>query len=237
MDINYVLIIRAIYTGLFTGMAIAIPMGPAGFESVRWTVTKGFRNGILVAAGSLIADAIDVMLINFGLLELIETNKLLEIFFWEISGIIIFYIGYRALKSSKKSSEAASSKANGEEAIDPTVENTLLKLESGHHKALFTGFIVNFSNPMTHFFWLTLSSTVIRIWRSYGRLVYFIFAVFMLCGMFASLWGINFLASKGKKISAPKVSGKTANLLVYVILAFGVAFFANGIYKLINYVR
>jgi threonine/homoserine/homoserine lactone efflux protein len=236
MDINYVLIVKAIYTGLFIGMAIAIPMGPAGFESVRWTITKGFRKGLLVAAGSLIADAIDVMLINFGLLELIETNKLLEIFFWEISGIIIFYIGYRALKSSKKGSEAVVSKANDEVTLDSTVENNLSKLGSGHHKALFTGFIVNFSNPMTHFFWLTLSSTVIRVWRGYGRLVYFIFAVFMLCGMFVSLWGINFLASKGKKISAPKVSGKTANLLVYVILAFGAAFLANGIYKLIIYI-
>jgi threonine/homoserine/homoserine lactone efflux protein len=221
MSISYILIIKAIYTGLFTGMVIAIPMGPAGFESVRWTVTKGFKQGVLVAAGSIIADAIDVMLINFGLLELLETNKLLEIFFWELSGIIILYIGYRALKKRKVTSEEENDKAQ----------------DTKEHHALFTGFIVNFSNPMTHFFWLTLSSTVIRVWRSYGKLVYFIFAVFMLCGMFASLWGINYLASKGKRISTPKASGKAESLLVYVILAFGLAFCGNGLYKLIMYMR
>jgi threonine/homoserine/homoserine lactone efflux protein len=222
MTINYILIIRAIYTGLLTGAAIAIPMGPAGFESVRWTITKGFKKGILVAAGSLIADAIDVMLINFGLLELIETNKLLEIFFWEVSGIIILFIGIKAIKNSKKRSLEEESQEVQEEE---TTSN-----------ALFTGFIVNFSNPMTHFFWLTLSSTVIRIWRNYGRFVYFIFALFMLCGMFISLWAINFLASHGRKFTTPKVSGKLTNLLSYVICAFGVGFLINGIYKLCIYI-
>jgi len=224
MSINYILIIRAIYTGLFTGIVIAIPMGPAGFESVRWTMTKGLKKGVAVAAGSLIADAIDVMLINFGLLELIKTNKLLEVFFWEISAAVIFYIGYKALKNSKKDSDKEEKQ---EEAEKKNMDS----------RAVFTGFIVNFSNPMTHFFWLTLSSTVISIWRSYGRLVYFLFAVAMLCGMFLSLWGINILASKGKTISAPKVSGKAANLLIYVILAFGAGFFINGIYKLYLFIR
>jgi threonine/homoserine/homoserine lactone efflux protein len=218
------LIIKALYTGLFTGIVIAIPMGPAGFESVRWTITKGFKKGVLVAAGSLIADTIDVMLINFGLLDLIETNKLLEIFFWEISGIIIFYIGYKALRNSKKHSEEAE------------VEEALNK-EEIKSRPVFTGFIVNFSNPMTHFFWLTLSSTIIRVWRTYGRFTYFIFAVAMLSGMFISLFTINYLASKGKKIAAPKVSGKFSALLGCVIVAFGIGFFANGIYKLYLYIR
>lgn len=226
MNLNYILLIRAIYTGLITGIVIAIPMGPAGFESVRWTISKGLKQGVRVAAGSLIADAIDVMLINFGLLELIETNRLLEIFFWEISGIIIFYIGYRAIKKNKK--DVAERENEEIQRIEEDIKKS---------RAVFTGFIVNFSNPMTHFFWLTLSSTVIRIWRSHGRLVYFMFAVFMLCGMFLSLWTINYLASHGKKFAAPKVSGKLTNILTYVILFFGIGFFANGIYKLIMYLK
>jgi uncharacterized membrane protein YedE/YeeE len=90
---------------------------------------------------------------------------------------------------------------------------------------------------MTHFFWLTLSSTIIRVWRTYGRFTYFIFAVAMLSGMFISLFTINYLASKGKKIAAPKVSGKFSALLGCVIVAFGIGFFGNGIYKLYLYIR
>lgn len=211
-----ILLIKAIFTGLLTGIVIAIPMGPAGIESVRWTISKGFKQGILVAAGSLIADTIDVMLINFGLLELIQTNKRLEVFFWIISGVIILFIGYKAVKGNK----------------NPFSEDDEGNSEKKKMKSnpLFTGFIINFSNPMTHSFWLTLSSTVLRVWRSMGKLIYFIFAVCMLCGMFTSLFGLNFLASKGKKLTPPKAAGKITGLLSYGILAIGVGFIIYGVY-------
>lgn len=214
-----VLIIRACYTGLFTGIVIAIPMGPAGVESVRWTLSKGYKKGLRVAAGSLLADAIDVMLINFGLLSLIQTNRLLEIFFWFISGGVIFVIGYKEIK--KKTGPADESQKDNPEEED--------------EKPFLHGFIINVTNPMTHFFWLTLSSTVISVWRSAGSLPYFIFAVTMLAGMFVSLAGINYLASKGKKISPPKLSGKLSHMLAYGIAGFGVGFFVYGLvllYKL-----
>lgn len=219
----YILLIRALYTGLATGIVIAIPMGPAGIESVRWTISKGFKNGIKIAIGALIADAIDVILINFGLLELIEVNKLLEVFFWMLAGVIIFFIGYKAIKNKRIKS-------------DEDEEDDLEKKEV-QSRPVLTGFIVNFSNPMTHFFWLTLSSTVIRVWRHAGRLPYFIFAVSMLSGMFVSLFGINFLVSKGRKIAPPKASGKLSDLLDYGITAIGIGFFAYGIYKFYVFMR
>lgn len=216
------LLIKAIFTGLFTGIIIAIPMGPAGIESVRWTMTKGFKYGLLIALGSLIADAIDIMLINFGLLELIDTNKLIEVFFWMLSGIVIFYIGYKAIHHRKTEEKNVS-------------EGIVQKKTKKTHRPLFTGFIINFTNPMTHFFWLTLSSTVIKMWRSSGKLIYFIFSVALLTGMFTSLFLINFIASKGKKVAAPKLSGRFTVFLEYGIIAFGVGFFVKGLYVLINY--
>jgi threonine/homoserine/homoserine lactone efflux protein len=204
------------YTGLFTGFVIALPVGPAGLESIRWTLTKNLKSGILVAAGSLVADAIDIMLINFGLLDLIETNKMLEAIFWMLSGLIIIYIGYNAVKSGKK--QAKEDESEGKKG--PT------------SRPAFVGFLVNITNPMTHFFWLTLSGTVIRVWNAAGRLPYFIYAVFLLCGMFLGLVSLNYLASKGKKFTVPKLSGKAAGLLAYGITAFGVGFFAYGLYKL-----
>ncbi len=224
MGNSYILIIRAVYTGLITGIVIAIPMGPAGIESVRWTISKGLKYGLMIAAGSLIADAIDVMLINFGLLELIQTNKLLEVFFWMLSGVIIFYIGYKAMKKSKKK-------------LEENEEESLVDKKEEKHRPVLTGFIINFSNPMTHFFWLTLSSTVIRVWRNTGKLTYFIFAVSMLTGMFMSLFAINFLASKGRKVASPKLSGKFSIFLEYGIAAIGIGFFLYGAYVLYTFIR
>jgi len=218
MGYSYILMIRALYIGLFTGVVIAIPMGPAGIESVRWTITKGLKQGIFVVIGVLIADAFDIMLINFGLLDLIETDKILEIIFWLLSGSIIFYMGHREIRKSK------SNKSEKEKV--PLEEKEIKSLP------ILKGFIINFTNPMTHSFWLTLSSTVIRNWRYAGRLPYFIFSVSMLCGMFLSLCSINFLAHKGKRINTPKLSGKLNSLLAYGIAIIGIGFFSYGLYKL-----
>lgn len=214
----YITLIKALYTGLFIGIIIAIPMGPSGIESVRWTVSKGLKSGILVALGSVIVDAIDVMLINFGILALIETNKLLEGGFWLLSGVIIFYIGYMAKRS------------DGKNKLEKN-ENILPRKDIKAHP-LLTGFIINISYPMTHFSWLALSSTYIRTWRVAGSLTYFIFAVSMLCGMFLSLIAINILASKGKKLVAPKLPANFNNLISYLIISVGSAFFIFGLYKL-----
>lgn len=223
MEFFYSLIIRAAYTGLVTGIIIAIPMGPAGLESVRWTMSKGFKYGLMVASGSLIADAVDVLLINFGLLDLIGSNKVLEVVLWMFSGVVIFIVGLRAIKSGQ-----ISNRENEDEVIDKKEVKS---------RPVLTGFTVNFFNPMTHFFWLTLSGTVINVWREAGKLPYFLFVIFMLTGMFTSLFIINYLASKGKKVSTTKLSGRLAHLLAYGITAIGVVFFAYGIYILYLLVR
>lgn len=213
-----VLIIRACYIGLFTGIVIAIPMGPAGIESVRWTILGGLKKGLLVAAGSLLADAFDVMLINFGLLSLIQTNRLLEVFFWMLSGVVIFVIGFRAIKNTKNPEVH---QAQAESPDNPSMQRPFL-----------TGFLINVTNPMTHFFWLTLSSTVICVWQSAGELPYFLFTVFLLTGMFIGLFLINLLVSRGKRIRTPKLSGRVTLLLSYGIAAFGVGFFVYGLIRL-----
>lgn len=57
----------------------------------------------------------------------------------------------------------------------------------------------------------------------------------MLFGMFMSLWTINYVASRGKKLTTPKVSGKLENIISYVITLFGLGFMVNGLYKLYNF--
>ena len=221
MDEVYILFFKALFIGLATGILIAIPIGPAGIESVRWTITKGFRRGILVAVGSVMADFVDSVLINFGLLSWIETNKLLEAIFWVISGGITFWIGCRAVKSGK--------------SYDLEKEEELLEKKGITSHPIFTGFIITLTYPMTHFSWLTFSTTFIRYWRSLGTVPYITFVASMLLGILTCLTGINYLASKGKKVIKVKKTGKFTNLLAYGIGLLGVGFFIFGLIKLYLY--
>jgi threonine/homoserine/homoserine lactone efflux protein len=209
-------LLKAVLIGLGTGILIAIPIGPSGLESVRWTITKGFRRGIWVAVGSVIADTFDVLLINFGLLSWIQTNKLLEAIFWLLSGTITFYIGYRTLKKNKKQG--------------PQEDDTEGKVIKDH--PVFTGFIINTTYPMTHFSWLAFSTTFIALWRGAGRIPYVTFLASLLTGIFICLFTLNFLVSKGKKVVKEKHSDKLGSFLAYAIAGLGVAFFVFGIYRL-----
>ncbi|WP_163192363.1 LysE family transporter [Clostridium thermarum] len=215
---SYILFIKALFIGLTTGIIISIPIGPAGIESVRWTITKGFRRGILVAMGSVMVDVLDAVLINFGLLSWIESNKLMEALFWMVSGIVTFFIGLRAVRSGK--------------SYDLNEEEKLLEKKGITAHPVFTGFIITLTYPMTHFSWLTFSTTFIRYWRNLGVIPYVTFVSSMLAGILTGLTGINYLASKGRKVIKVRETGKFTNLLAHGIALLGVGFFIFGLIKL-----
>ncbi|MDT8715694.1 LysE family transporter [Clostridium sp. 19966] len=217
--VNYILLFRALIIGLVTGIIIAIPIGPSGIESVRWTISKGFKKGIWVAVGSVIADTFDVVLINFGLLNWIKTNKTLEIIFWIVSGAVTFFIGIRAIMESKKVLK---------EPKETEVSDKVKSLP------LFTGFIINITYPMTHLSWLAFSTTFIAVWRHISFGAYVTFVVSMLSGIMICLTMINILASKGKKVAKQSNSSKFADLLAYGIAILGIIFFTYGIFKLVT---
>ena len=208
-----ILLIKAIFVGLFTGFAISIPMGPAGLESIRWTLTKGLKKGIYIAAGSLIADAIDIIFINFGLLSLIERHRNLETFLWLVSGAILIFIGIHAIRAEHRGLKEHPVPEQPEKQAYP----------------LLIGFIINFTNPMTHFFWLGLSSTVMRPWRSAGEPAYFIYAMFMIVGMFCGLALLNLLAHKGRHMKALDIPGKIIFFVPYVITVIGTGLVIYGL--------
>jgi threonine/homoserine/homoserine lactone efflux protein len=217
-----ILLLKAILTGTFIGVIVSFPSGPAGIESIRWTITKSFKEGIQVAIGSFFVDMLDIILINFGLLTIVEANKLLEIIFWLLSGALIFIIGYKALKSGS--------------GFDAEKEEKMLN-KKWKSNPLIIGFLICFTNPMTHIFWLTLSSTVFRAWRYAGEIPYITFIAFTFIGMLVTLFLVNYLASKGKKLATPKVSEKINIWLSYTILAIGAGLFLYGLYILIRYFK
>lgn len=212
------MILKAVLYGLVIGMIIALPVGPGGFESIRWTIAKGFRKGVLVVIGALSVDTLDAILINFGLLSWLESNEWYKTIFWIVSGIATFYIGYRSIKKGRS--------YNLEE------EERYLKKKGLFDNPYITGFLITFSCPMTHFTWLTFSTTFINYWRDEGTITYGSFVASMILGMFITLAGINFFAAKGKKVIKSDKSNKIENLIPYIIAVLGVFFLIYGLIHL-----
>lgn len=213
------IVVKAIFVGLFTGLILALPLGPAGLESVKRTISKGYKEGILVALGAISVDALDIILINFGVFNLLNANKRLESLFWIICGSILALIGYKSIKSAKK----------GEDGFKPRI------VKNGKFSSMpyMTGFLITMSNPLTHSLWITMSGTVIRAWYYKGNAPYIAFIASMIGGMIIWFLILNYLALRGQRFVASSTSKIVSLIIAWVIFGIGAAFILYGLIKLI----
>lgn len=211
--------LRAVLMGFLTGLIVSVPLGPSGLESIKRTISKGYKQGLAVAIGAVGADTFDLFLLNFGVFNLLSANKKLEAFFWVLSGLLLTFIGYRSIKSSKKDRTGHELK---------TVKRNIAK----QSMPFFTGFFMTFSNPMTHSLWLTLSGTIIRVWYYRGKVPYYIFIFSIVAGMVTWFTLLNLFVLKGHKKINIEHSNKISNLIVWGIFFMGICFIIYGIVRI-----
>lgn len=199
---------KAVITGILTGLIVSVPLGPAGIESIKRTITIGFKKGFTVSMGALSADVTYMLLINCGLSNLLSANRKTEALFWIISGAILSLIGYSSIRKGEhvKSRNFKSQKSN----------------------SFFAGYFIVLTNPMTLSLWLTVSGTSIKAWQLAGRLYYITYMSSIVVGMILWFSMLNFFAYKGIKFFSPSNTEKTSFLLKYLILGIGFAFILFG---------
>lgn len=210
-------ILKAIIFGFATGLVISVPLGPAGIESVKRTISMGYRVGFVVSLGAISADLAYLLLINAGLSNLLAANKRTEALFWIVAGIILTIIGYVSYKNKKGHKNSALN---------------FFKNGSLGSMPFLTGFLITFTNPMTPSLWLTLSGTVIRAWYYVDLFSYYTFIFSILLGMIAWFALLNYFALKGKQILKPS-SNKVSFLFEYINLIIGIGFIIFGLFRLV----
>lgn len=215
--LELIIILKAIIFGFATGFVMSIPLGPSGIESVKRTISEGYKVGFIVSLGAVSADFAYLLLINAGLSNLLAANKKTEALFWIVAGIILAIIGYISHKNRK------GHKISG--------FNIFINSKFGSMPFL-TGFLITFTNPMTPSLWLTLSGTAIRAWYYVNIFSYYTFIFSILAGMVAWFALLNYFALKGKQILKPS-KNKASSLFEYINLAIGIGFIIFGFIKLV----
>jgi threonine/homoserine/homoserine lactone efflux protein len=140
-----------------------------------------------------------------------------------LSGIAIFFIGFRGIIHHRKAMLSD--------------EDTSTEMAKSMTKPFLTGFLINFTNLGTHFFWLTLSSTVFTIWRNAGKLPFLVFSVSVVLGLFICIFTINLCIAKGFKAYLSALSTKISHILAYALAVLGIGFITYGIYKTSDFIR
>ena len=205
-------ILKAIAIGSVTGLLASLPLGPAGMESVKRSIDKGFFAGFLVSLGAILADYIYIFLIHFGLASILSLNKNVEGLFWIISGIILFIFNKLSKIKSKNK----------------------IKFDIDKVPGVLNGFLITFLNPSTPSIWIALSGTVMKDWSNHGPKYYYIAISSML--IVTIIWFIilNLLASNGlKKLAGEKVTGGASNIIYYILYLLSIGFIIAGLLKFI----
>lgn len=212
----FILILKAIFFGITTGFILSIPIGPAAIESIKRTVSKGFKEGFKVSLGALSADVFYLLLINCGLANILSHSRKTESLFWIISGLILALIGYNSIKHK-----------NGND----TFISKFMKSLNLSSLPFLSGFFITVSNPMTPTIWLTLSGTLIRAWYYINKTCYYIFIISIIYGMILWFALLNFLAHKGFNLLGKNKSHKTVSLLMWCTVFAGLLFIGYGFYN------
>lgn len=214
---KFVIVFKAVIYGFLTGFIMSIPLGPSGVESVKRTISKGFKEGFAVSVGAICADMTYLLLISSGFARLVKGYKKAEAFFWIISGLLLCFIGYHSIKN-----------ADNKTSSSPKFLGSI-KFNS---LPFLTGYLITLSNPATPSVWLFMSGTLLHVWYERGIVCYYAGIISILAGMIAWFALLNILALKGFKFLNPSKSVKTTLLLMWAILLMGVGFVFYGIIKL-----
>lgn len=215
---NFEMMLKASLSGIFTGILLSIPIGPAGFEAVKRTISKGYKEGFLVSLGAVSADTLDIILINFGIFNLLDSSSKSQGVFWIISGVILSIMGFMSIKKDKMGKESHE-----------------INLKSSNLKSMpyISGFLIVLSNPMNHSLWITMSGTVMRLWQESSTAAYYTFIISLIVGMIAWFALLNLLALKGNKKISLDSSQWISKALMWCILIFGIGFIFYGLYRLL----
>ncbi|MGL4760085.1 MAG: LysE family translocator [Sarcina sp.] len=207
-------ILKAIAIGSLTGLGASIPLGPAGMESVKRAIDKGFWGGFQISIGAILADYLYIFLIHFGLDKILDLNKSIEGMFWVISGCILFIFN----RLSKTNSENKKTNAN-----------------TGKVPGWVNGFLITFLNPSTPSIWIALSGTIMSVWIAKGPKFYYVALASMLITTLLWFVALNLLSSRGlKKIAGENITNGASSAIYWVLYLLSIGFVFFGLFKILH---
>lgn len=124
--------------GIFSGIILALLIGPVFFSILQTSIERGFFSGFLVAAGVTISDTLYVSLSYLGVYQLFDNGNFREYLAYFGGGVLLaFGIYYLAIKSRRI------------KFYDPGTSQT-----KNPWRLMLKGFLINGLSPLVLIFWI-----------------------------------------------------------------------------------
>ncbi|MFD2672660.1 LysE family transporter [Marinicrinis sediminis] len=132
------------------GLSLSAPIGPINAAQLDRGIKHGFLYAWLVGIGAMVADALFMLLIYFGVAHFLST-PFMRTFLWSFGCFILIYIGIESIRS-------AQTHVSGE-----------IRKEESAAKSFWAGFAMALSNPLNILFWLGIYGSVLaQTTQSFG---------------------------------------------------------------------
>lgn len=220
IDIHYLFIFNNlmdlsnfnVLQSLFIGISIAAIPGPIFFELIRRTLHKGFSSGLLLVTGEFLGNFALLLIIFFGVSNLLTAN-LSKVILYTTGSIILFKLGFSALQLQK---------ASVEKSYEKSISNK---------NSLFTGFIIAVSSPIVIALWISLSGSYLNYFH-YSYLAFLnIFLIAL--GFLVFFIPLALLIHISRHRIPPSYIVFLSKLFGIVLIAYGIMF----IYQLLKLIK
>jgi len=130
---------ETVINGIFSGIVLALLIGPVFFSILQTSIEKGFWSGFFVAAGVSISDALYISIVYLGIYQFFDKGNFSGYLAF-FGGVVLLLFGlYYLLVKSRRINvyEPGTSQAR-------SISRLMLK-----------GFVINGLSPMVLFFWVS----------------------------------------------------------------------------------
>ena len=189
------------FNGLAFGLIFIFALGPAFFALIQTSIQKGFRKAVLLAVGISISDTFYVMIVLFGMAQMLQAD---DVKFWIAifgSVMLVSYALYSWFKTPKIFNEEA------------------IAEDSNYARHFLKGIFLNGLNPFIIVSWATwVSAITINFDYSFNQQVQFFAG--MLVIIFSMDIGKAFIAHRLKHLITVKFIRRMNRSIAVILLLF-----------------
>lgn len=182
----------AFLMGLFLGVLIAVPIGPANLELIKRALKGRPREAFGVGLGTALSDALLALLVYFGVVPLLFKIGIVKQFFYAGGGVMLIAVGCVSLYQAYANENPLEPPETS--AADPFTERYR------NLPPVSLGFLINTTNPMVVGFWIGFISSALGH-RLLGRHAYelLLFSGGVLLGSLAWFAALAALVASGRR--------------------------------------
>nr|WP_263327606.1 LysE family translocator [Neobacillus sp. Marseille-Q6967] len=155
---------------IILGFTLAAPIGPVNSARLDKGIKNGFWHAWVVGLGSMIADAIFMVMVYLGMVQFLSI-PIVQICLWLFGGFILIYSGIESITGAN------------------SISLTYSRNKEPLYKCFLTGFIMSITSPLSILFWLGIYGSVLaKTAQTNGTEMLLIYSSMIFLGL--TLWDV-----------------------------------------------